>query len=71
MPRQILRQRRFALRDPFDLTRPPADGATGSLGGLHAIEIQAEICWDCEKPQLQRKQEEQKSTFQFLFATQN
>ena len=43
-PRQVLRQRRFALRDLFDLTRPPASsevGEVGSLGGLHAMEIQA------------------------------
>ncbi|CAK9099453.1 unnamed protein product [Durusdinium trenchii] len=43
---QVLRQRRFALRDLFDLTRPPERGegesaaAAGSLGGLHALEIQ-------------------------------
>ena len=39
-PRQVLRQRRFALRDHFDLTRAPDVSAPGSLGGLHAIEIQ-------------------------------
>eukprot|EP00913_Durusdinium_trenchii_P003440 g3185.t1 len=44
--RGVLRQRRFALRDLFDLTRPPERGegesaaAAGSLGGLHALEIQ-------------------------------
>ena len=49
-PRQVLRQRRFALRDHFDLTRAPDVSAPGSLGGLHAIEIQVglglgEIGW--------------------------
>eukprot|EP00435_Cladocopium_sp_Y103_P029825 s1897_g7.t1 len=39
---QVLRQRRFALRDHFDLTRPPdvSTASLGSLGGLHAMEIQ-------------------------------
>lgn len=58
---QVLRQRRFALRDLFDLTRPPERGegesaaAAGSLGGLHALEIQVWKDWAKRKLKRCRK----------------